>query len=106
MFITISNMVGLWIVGVLLSVGFFLALRDKTLKSTISLGVGMVSQLYTYNGLKTEYEKGFGYEGNNVNGFYESICGEAYLTKSEIRQIVGEWDTNLLVYNMHNGHEY
>ena len=68
--------------------------------------LGMVSQLYTYNGLKTEYEKGFGYEGNNVKGFYESICSEAYLTKSEIRKIVDEWDTNLLVYNMHNGHEY
>lgn len=47
MFITILNLVALWIVGVLLSVGFFLALRDKTLNTTVFLGV-IWSVLFSY----------------------------------------------------------
>lgn len=66
----------------------------------------IVSRFYSFEELKNEYEKGFGYEGKSVNGFYERFFGEAYLNKREIHEIIRKWDTNLLVYNMHNGHEY
>ena len=60
---------------------------------------------YEFENLKSIYEEGFGNNGKIVNGFLKKICGGAFLTKKEIKTIE-DWDTNLLIFNMHNGHEY
>ena len=47
MVIVISNFVILWIVGVLLSLGIFLAIRDKNVNLTLFLGIAWVV-LFSY----------------------------------------------------------
>jgi hypothetical protein len=63
------------------------------------------NDVYSFDELEKMYKEGYGYYGEIVYGFESQLMGEAYLTRSEITEIL-KWDTNLLVFNMHNGHEY
>lgn len=47
MVIVISNLVVLWIVGVLLSIGLFLAIRNKNVNLTLFLGIAW-SVMFSY----------------------------------------------------------